>query len=134
MKTAAPILTMLLLGGCSAMPGSFRLQETAKYSIENTGKFAPLDPATHSAVVCTGLQEHTGRDGQLEVVANVMNRGRGRREVQVRCVFKDANGFSIGDDTAWQVLQLDEDATEAVRFVSLNNRARLYTVAVRAPR
>src|SRR5258708_939936 len=134
MKICPPILAALLLAGCSAVPGSFQLQETAKYSIENTGKFAPLDPATQSAIVCTGLQEHTSRDGRLEVVANVMNRASGRREVQVRCVFKDANGFATGDETAWQVLQLDEDATEAVRFVSLNNRARLYTVAVRAPR
>ena len=134
MKNCSPILAVLLLAGCQAVPGSFRLQETAKYSIENTGKFAPLDPATSAAVVCTGLQEHTGRDGRLEVVANVMNRGSGRREVQVRCVFKDANGFSTGDETAWQLLQLGEDATEAVRFVSLNNRARLYTVAVRVPR
>ena len=35
---------------------------------------------------------------------------------------------------SWQSLQLAEDATEAVRFVSQNSRARLYTVAVRAPR
>ena len=134
MKTHPLILAVLLLAGCSAVPGTFQLQETARYSIENTGKFAPLDPATSAAVVCTGLQEHTGRDGRLEVVANVMNRGSGRRVVQVRCVFKDANGFSTGDETAWQVLRLEGDATEAVRFVSLNNRARLYTVAVRAPR
>lgn len=134
MKTLTPVLAVLLLAGCSAVPGSFQLQETAKYSIENTGKFAPLDAATSATVICTGLQEHTGRVGRLEVVANVMNRGPGRREVQVRCVFKDANGFSTGDETVWQALQLEEGATEAVRFVSVNNRARLYTVAVRAPR
>lgn len=134
MKTYPSIFTLLLLAGCSAVPGSFQLGDTARYSIENTGKFAPLDPATSSAVVCTGLQEHTNTDGRLEVVANVKNRGNSRREVQVRCVFKDANGFSTGDETAWQMLRLAEEATEAVRFVSLNKRARLYTVAVRAPR
>ena len=64
----------------------------------------------------------------------MQNRTDRPQRVLVRCVFKDASGFSTGDVTAWQVLQLDGGATEAVRFTSVNNLARKYTVAVRRPR
>jgi uncharacterized protein YcfL len=136
MKTTLPILAAatLLLAGCQTGPSSFLPQENTKYSIENTGKFVLMDQATLAAVTCTGLQEHTGGDGRLEVVANVQNHGSRRIEVQVRCVFKDASGFSTGDGTAWQLLALSEGATEALRFASRNSLARQYTVEVRQPR
>jgi hypothetical protein len=85
-------------------------------------------------VTCTGLQEITLPDGRLEVVANVKNRENRRLEVQVNCVFKDASGFSSGDETPWQTLILSEYATEAVRFTAMNGQARLYTVRVRQAR
>ena len=134
LPTLAAVVTALLLAGCRTEPSSFLPRGTTKYSIENTGKFALMDQATQAAVTCTGLQEHTGSDGRLEVVANVKNCGSRRIEVQVRCVFKDDNGFSTGDETAWQMLVLGEGATEALRFASQNNLARQYTVAVRQPR
>ena len=121
----------LLLAGCIAGPGPFLPQAGTKYSIENTGKFAVLDSA---AVACTGLQEHAAADGRLEIVANVQNRANAPQAVQVRCVFKNGAGFSTGDETAWQMLLLGAGATEAVRFTSVNNLARRYTVAVRLPR
>jgi hypothetical protein len=49
-------------------------------------------------------------------------------------VFKDAAGFSSGDETPWQTLILSEYATEAVRFTAMNAQARKYTVRVRQAR
>lgn len=121
----------LLLAGCTAGPSPFLPQAGTKYSIENTGKFAVLDAA---AVACTGLQENVTADGRLGVVANIQNRENAPESVQVRCVFKNSDGFSTGDETAWQMLVLGAGATEAVRFTSMNNLARKYTVAARLPR
>jgi len=121
-----------MFSGCQSGRASFQAEETTKYSIENTGKFARLDLATQTAILCTGLQEHTGDDGRLEVVANVKNRGSNPIQVRVRCVFKDVNGFAIGDETAWQLLTLGDEATEAVRFNATNKMARQYTVVVRS--
>ena len=93
-----------------------------------------LDQPTQVSVTCTGLQEITLPDGRLEVVANVKNRENRRLEVQINCVFKDAAGFSSGDETPWQTLILSEYATEAVRFTAMNAQARKYTVRVRQAR
>lgn len=134
MKKNLPYLvaaTALWLGGCQTEPNSLLPRESTKYSIESTGKFALLDQPAQTAVTCSGLQERVNAEGRLEVVANVQNRGRSRLEVQVRCVFKDRNGFSTGDETPWQTLVLEDSATEAVRFAAANNLAQKFTVAVR---
>ena len=128
----ASLAVLTLLTGCQTGAASLQAEETTKYSIENTGKFARLDMATQAAIICTGLQERADNEGKLEVVANVKNRGNVAIQVRVRCVFKDASGFSIGDDTAWQMLSLGDEMTEAVRFTANNKLARQYTVVVRS--
>ena len=93
-----------------------------------------LDQAAQNSVTCTGLQEVPLSDGRLEVVANVKNRENRRIQVQVNCVFKDAQGFPTGDETPWQNLILSEYATEAVRFTAMGPAAKKYTVRVRQAR
>ncbi len=135
-KTA--LLTLLatasLLAGCQAPTGPFAPQDTTKYTLENTEKFVLMDAAVQTSVTCTGLQQRATADGRLEVVANVKNREARRIQVQIACVFKDAQGFSTGDETPWQTLILGENTTEAVRFVSMNAQARDYTIRVRQAR
>jgi uncharacterized protein YcfL len=131
---ALAALTAGLLAGCQTEPGPYLPQDTTKYTIENTEKFILMDRPTQVSVTCTGLQERTNADGRLEVVANVKNREDRRIQVQVRCVFKDENGVSTGDETPWQTLILGENATEAVHFTAMNAAARKYTVAVRQAR
>jgi uncharacterized protein YcfL len=123
-----------LLSGCQTQPGPFLPQDTTRYTLENTEKFVLMDRPTQISVTCTGLQERFNSDGRLEVVANIKNRENRRIQVQVRCVFKDASGFSTGDETPWQTLILGENATEAVRFLAQNTQARNYTIAVRQAR
>lgn len=127
------IAVVALLGGCRIRTDSFQTHDTTRYSIENTGKFARLDMATQHAIVCTGLQEHFNDNGHLEVVANVKNREKVGIQIRVRCIFKDASGFTTGDETAWQLLTLGDEATEAIQFVAINKLARKYTVVVRSP-
>lgn len=138
MKTVA-LLTLAgisaLLAGCQMMePGPFFARDTTRYTIENTEKFVVMDRPTQVSVTCTGLQEQMNSDGRLQVVANIKNRENRRLQVQVRCAFKDANGFSTGDESPWQTLILGEHATEAVSFGAMNNRAQKYTIAVRQAR
>lgn len=123
-----------LLAGCQAPTGPFAPQDTTKYTLENTEKFVLMDAAVQTSVTCTGLQQRAAADGRLEVVANVKNREARRIQVQIACVFKDAQGFSTGDETPWQTLILGENTTEAVRFVSMNTQARDYTIRVRQAR
>lgn len=130
----ASAVVLAALSGCATATGPFPPLDTTKFTLENTERFVLLDQPTQNSVTCTGLQEIPLSDGRLEVVANVKNRENRRIQVQINCVFKDAQGFSTGDETPWQTLILAEYATEAVRFTAMNNQARKYTVRVRQAR
>jgi len=108
-------------------------QSTTKLDHENNAKFVLLDPGAQYSVTCPGLQETTLPDGRLQVVARVRNRENRRIEVQINCEFKDAQGFA-NDSTPFQTLILTENATEAVKFESMNDKAKSYTVRVRQAR
>jgi uncharacterized protein YcfL len=128
------VATLLLLVGCATEPGPFTPQDTTKYTVENTEKFVLLDKPTQHSVTCTGLQERLLPDNRLEVVANVKNRENRRIQVQINCVFKDAQGFTTGDETPFQTLILAENSTETVRFTAMNPLAKRYTIRVRQAR
>ena len=130
----AAALAVLGLAGCMNETGPFAPLDTTKFTLENSDRFVLLDQAAQNSFTCTGLQEVPLSDGRLEVVANVKNRENRRIQVQVSCVFKDAQGFSTGDETPWQNLILSEYATEAVRFTAMGPAAKKYTVRVRQAR
>lgn len=123
-----------LLAGCQTEPGPFLPQDTTKYTLESTERFVVMDKHVQYSVTCTGLQEGMTGDGRLEVAANIKNRENRRIQVQVSCIFKNEQGFSIGDETPWQTLILGENATETVRFTAMTPQARKYTVRVRQAR
>jgi uncharacterized protein YcfL len=127
-------LAAAFFAGCRTTSGSNEPFDTTKYTIESTNKFVLLDQTAQGTVSCTGLQERVLPDGRLEVVANVKNREKHRIKIQVNCVFKDEQGVSRGDETTVQSLALAENVTEAVKFTSVNNLARDFTVQVRESR
>lgn len=120
------------LSGCGS-GGAYLPKNANKYNQETTAKFVLLDPGTQRSVTCPGLQERRLEDGRLEVVANLRNRENRRIEVQVDCVFKDEQHFAV-DETPFQIVMLTENATEGIRFISMNDKAKNYTVRVRQSR
>ena len=137
MKTAFSVLAtaavLALLAGCTT-PGPLQPQDTTKYTLENTSQFVLLDKPTQVSITCTGLEPRTMPDGRLDVVALVKNREGRRIQVQVQCVFKDANGFSTGDETPWENLIIAEYSTEAVHFTAMNTQAKNFTIRIRQAR
>jgi hypothetical protein len=122
---------LALFAGCASQPAAVVPQDTTKYTLENTDNFELLGAAAQNSVACTGLQPRVLPDGRLEVVASVKNREPRRLRVQVNCVFKDAQGFSTGDETPFQTLVLGANSTEAVHFTAKDALARKYTIRVR---
>jgi len=122
---------LMLQTGCH-IGGAYEPVNTTKYDLENRSKFVLLDEDIQDAVTCSGLQERFTEDGRLEINANIRNRIEGRVTVQVNCVFKDEQGFPTGDETPFQTLILTKNAQEGVRFISMNNKARRYTIRVRS--
>ncbi|HWA88286.1 MAG TPA: hypothetical protein VG710_18810 [Opitutus sp.] len=122
-----------LFAGCAGGPRSWQPQDSTKYTMADTETFVQLDRAV-AGVNCTGLQERVLPDGRFEVVANVKNHEDHPLQVETDCVFKDVDGLSVGDDTPFQAFALSSGATEAVRFVSREMKARRYTIRVREAR
>ena len=138
MKTSIILLAAsaaLAVTGCSTYDkGPYLPQESQTPAYENSAQVVLMDPGVQYSLTCTGIQEGTTSDGRLEVVAQIRNRENRRIEVQVNCVFKDANGYTTGDETPFQALILTENATEQVKFTAMNTLAKKYTIRVRQAR
>lgn len=122
---------LALFAGCASQPGGTPPQDSTKYTLENTENFVLLGKSAQATVTCTGLQPRVLPDGRLEVVASLKNREARKVSLQINCVFKDAAGFSTGDETPFQNVKLAANATEAVRFTAMNPLAKKYTIRVR---
>ena len=140
MKTkliALAFLTAALVAvGCKSTydRGPYLPETSRTPDYENTERFVLLDPGVQHSLTCTGINERTLEDGRLEITAQIRNRENRRIEVQANCVFKDAAGVSINDETPFQTVILTENATEQVKFTSANNLAKKYTIRVRQAR
>ena len=128
--------TVLLAAGCSSShdKGSYLPQTPKTPAYEGKEPVILMDPGVRYSVTCSGIQESALPDGRMQVVAHLRNRENRRIEVQANCVFKDQNGFSTSDETPFVMVILTENATEDVKFVSMNNLARKYTIRVRQAR
>lgn len=135
MKPKSLLLTLstagLLAAGCSHPGGAYDAVNGAKYNNEDRERIVLLDSRVQTSVTWSDLQEKRLDDGRLEVFANLRNREERRIQVQMNCVFKDAQGFSTGDETPFRNLILSENGQETVHFVSMNNLAKKYTIRVR---
>ena len=139
-KTFVSILmageALLLIAGCSSThdKGPYLPQTPKTPAYEGKEPVVLLDPGVQYSVTCSGIQEQTLPDGRLQVIAQLRNRENRRIEVQANCVFKDQNGFTTSDETPFVMVILTENATEDVKFVSMNNLAKKYTIRVRQAR
>jgi uncharacterized protein YcfL len=140
MKTKLVLLAAgaaLAITGCSTPlhdKGPYAPQSSPAPALENTERVVLMDPGVQYSLTCTGIQEGATADGRLTVQAQIRNRENRRIEVQVNCVFKDANGYSTSDETPFQTLILTENATEQVKFTAMNTLAKKYTIRVRQAR
>jgi len=129
-------LGAVLVAGCSSTydKGPYLPQQSKTPAYENTERLVLLDPEVQYSVTCTGTHEHTLADGRMELTVQIRNRENRRIEVQADCVFKDAAGVATGDEAPFQTVILTENATEQVKFTSVNNLARKYTIRIRQAR
>jgi hypothetical protein len=125
----AAACTLAAMTGCHT-GGAYTPVNTNKYAIENAETVVLMDSRVQRSVTSSGVQETQLPDGRLQIVANLRNREERRIQVQAQCEFKDAQGFPI-DSTPWVNLILTERAQEGVKFVSMNDKARRYTIRVR---
>jgi len=127
---------LALIFGCASSShdtGAYQPQNATVNNIEDSSRFVLLDKGAQYSVTCPGIQETRLPDGRMQILANLRNRENRRIQVQVNCVFKDAQGFIV-EDTPFQNVFLDENAQEGVQFASANDKAQRYTIRVRQAR
>jgi uncharacterized protein YcfL len=124
----------LLAAGCASEHGAYLPENADKYNQESNARLVLMDPGARKSVSVSSFQERTLDDGRFEAAAVLRNRENRRIQVQVQCVFKDAYTASTGDETPWQDIVLTENGQETLRFTSMNNQARAYTIRVREAR
>jgi len=71
-------------------------------------------------------------DGRLLVSANIRNRKKRIVPIEARVVFKDFQGLSTGDETAWRAYYLDARQSMTFRAESKTPNAESCTVEIRA--
>ena len=139
-KKIIPTLTVaaatLFAAGCASDydKGPYLAQESKTPHHEGKESIVLLDPGVQHSVTAPAYMARTLDDGRLEVTMHLRNRENRRIEVQANCVFKDVNGDTTSDETPFQTVILTENATEQVKFVSSNDKAKRYTVRVRQAR
>ena len=115
--------------------GAYQPVNTTKYDLENHYPVVLMDKRVEHSITIAGIEQGTvPPDQRLRVEANFRNRVNHRIEMQVICVFKDAHGFSTGDETPWQTLIMTEHAQESVSFVAMNPQGKCATIRVRQAR
>lgn len=119
--------------GCQSDHGAYAPIHANINNLEDSARFVALDKGAQESVTCPGIQETRLPDGRLQIVANLRNMLNRRIQVQVNCVFKDAQGFPV-EDGPFQNVFLDENAQEGVKFASANDKAQRYTIRVREAR
>jgi len=130
-----PVAAVLFIVGCSSTydKGPYLPQKSKTPAYESTEALILLDPGVQYSVTMATYAQRTLEDGRLEVVVGLRNRENRRLEMQVDCLFKDVAGV-VTDEAPFQAIILTENATEQVKFVSLNALAKKFTVRVRQAR
>jgi len=101
---------------------------------ENYQTVVLLGPKLADLIAVEGQKAEYTEDGRLKVYANIRNRSKKRLTVQVQTVFKDENGFSTGDETAWETMIITDLSQTTYSAVAQNSEARRYTIRVRSLR
>jgi hypothetical protein len=128
------VCCLAALAGCAGAIAPQAPQDSTKFTVGNTERFAALDAATQADISCTGLQERTLGDGRLEVVASIRNSGEKPMRLQVQCSFIDERGMPVGGGGPWQALAIGAESTEVARFTAPSAAGQRYAIRVRAAR
>ncbi|MBI4028395.1 MAG: YcfL family protein [Verrucomicrobia bacterium] len=132
MKNTLVCLMVLLCFGCAGEGPYVPAQRQPSPELENTAVILDESLADRIAVDSQNA-EHTAQ-GKLKGMANVRNRTNQDLSIQVQTVFRDDNGFSIGDDTAWETVILTANETRTISATSTSKKAERYTIRVRETR
>ena len=120
--------------GCSTPEGAYTPVYSEKGDMESHHNVVFMSKGIEKSLDVSGIKKTKLADGRLKATVNLRSRDDRRIQVQVRCIFKDEDGFSTGDETPWKTLILTEKSQETVSYTSMNDKAAKFTISVRESR
>lgn len=125
---------MIVLGivsGCATTkPGPY-LPVSASPTLEDIANVVLLDEGLQDWIAVDRVKAEKLLDGRTKVVANIRNMQSSAITIQSQTVFKDDEGFSIGDDTAWQTIIFSPNESKTYDTTSMKTGANRYTIRIR---
>jgi uncharacterized protein YcfL len=129
------IVGVFLLGGCAAGP-----YHTIPYDVQQDNernlKVVILDKeldnqfGSKRIVILTKKTDLT-EDQRLKVYCEIRNMKEKLLRLQIQTVFRDEQGFQIGDDTNWELVLVPGNATYAYTTTAFSTKAKDYTIRIR---
>jgi uncharacterized protein YcfL len=130
-KLTAALAALGLALGCETHRGAYVPETVPQAAAENYNTVVLLSEKLAESIAVEGQQAKYSDDGRLQVYANLRNRVEKRLRVQVQTVFKDENGFSTGDETAWETIMIPALSQHTYQTIAQNSKARRYTIRVK---
>ena len=123
-------ISFTFLGCATTKPGPY-VPASGATSKEDVYAAVLLDEGLQKWIAVDRIKTEHLEDRRLKVHANIRNMQGQAITVQAQTIYKDNDGFSIGDDTAWQTLIFSPNETKTYESVSMKTSAVRYTIRIR---
>lgn len=129
------IAVIFLLSGCAAGPYHtipYDLKQDKERNIKVVILDKDLDNQFSSKrVVILNQGTDWTEDKRLKVYCEIRNMKNEMLRLQIQTVFRDEQGFQVGDDTNWELVLIPGYVTYAYRTTAFNPKAKDYTIRIR---
>ena len=129
------IVVILLLNGCAAGPYHtipYDLKQDKERSLKVVVLDKDLDNQFSSKrIVILNQRTEWTEDGRLKAYCEIRNMKNELLRLQIQTVFRDEQGFQVGDDTNWELILIPGYVTYAYKTVAFNPKAKDYTIRIR---
>jgi hypothetical protein len=142
MATGVAVVVLAgVAGGCKTAPvetvpvmqGPYKALSHGA-GLEESDTLVLMDAGLQGSLSVERQEASRTADGRIIAVANVRNTSTRENHIQVQTVFRSASNISSGDETAWQTMLLQPNATETYSATALNGNSDHYTIRVRHAR
>ncbi len=129
------VVGIFILSGCAAGP-YHNIPYDVKQDKERNLKVVVLDKdldnqfSSKRIVILTQKTELT-EDKRMKVYCEIRNMKDQMLRLQIQTVFRDDQGFQIGDDTNWELILVPGYSTYAYKTAAFSPKAKDYTIRIR---
>lgn len=125
---------LALLIGCQSGPYTPKHTQWPDQILEDTEEVVLLDKPLVGSIRVDGVRSGRTSDDRVQVEARIRNKMKENLWIQVQTVFKDAENFSLGDETEWRSLVLNPNAMETYKALAVNPSSERFVIRIRVAR